>query len=134
MKRYKKFKGKQIPGYKQKIKYPKLYIIDFIANWVEKHNNPPTLEEIAKGVGLRAKSGISQHLHEMGIDYSKEKYKLMYNCPYCKKPLREELEKNTEADKMFQEKREEEIKRKAPSELIEIPIKGTIKDKQILWC
>ena len=114
--------------WQKKLKYPKLQIIGFIADWVEKYNNPPTLQDICKGLGLKAKSGVSQHLHEMGIDYSKDRYKLMYKCPYCKKPLKEEIKRNTEADAY----RQREAKSRKPSEVITIPIKGILKDKRII--
>jgi len=99
--------------YKKKLKYPKLMIIGFIADWIEKHNNPPTLQQICNGLKLKAKSGVSQHLHEMGIDYSKEKYKLMYRCPFCGKDLKEKIERDTSQDKYVQEiiKRMEEERR-----------------------
>lgn len=123
---YKKYGQETIM--KEKLKYPKLQIIGFIADWVEEHNNPPNLKQIANGLGLKAISTISQHLHEMGIDYSKEKYKLMYRCPYCKRDLTEEIKRNTQQDAQFQkEKRERE-----PSEVITIPIKGIIKNKRII--
>lgn len=74
-------------------------IIIFIADYLDRNGQCPTIDAIGKGVGLKSKAGVWHHLERMGLAglntkgknglwlMNKREMERELTCPTCQRPL-----------------------------------------------